>query len=85
MTNDISSLTISFNCVYQHVCIFNEFNDKFDKLDNDCWIGIFNIECIVRLSILNIALPMDATSKTLVLLNLKICRYHIITNIIFEL
>jgi hypothetical protein len=52
MTNDISSLTISFNGVYQHVSIFNEFNDKFDKLDNDYWIGIFNIECIVKLSIL---------------------------------
>jgi hypothetical protein len=44
MINDISSLTISFNCLYQHVTLFNEFNDKFDKLDNDCWIGMFNIE-----------------------------------------
>jgi hypothetical protein len=73
MTNDISSLTISFNCLYQHVNLFNEFNDKFDKLDNDCWICMFNIECIVRPSILNIALPMDAMNRTLVLLNLKIC------------
>jgi len=32
---------------------------------------MFNTECIVRPSILNIVLPMDAKSITLVLLNLK--------------
>jgi hypothetical protein len=47
----------------------------FGKLDNDFWIGMFNIECIVKPSILNIILSMDAMSRTLVLLNLKICLY----------
>ncbi len=35
-TNDISSNTTSCNCSYQHVNLFNELNDKFGKLNNDC-------------------------------------------------
>ncbi len=43
LINDISSITTSYNCLYQHVSLFNEFNDKFGKLDQDCWIGMFNV------------------------------------------
>jgi hypothetical protein len=32
-TSDISSITTSCNCSYGHVKIFNESNDKFDKLN----------------------------------------------------
>jgi hypothetical protein len=35
-TSDISSMTTSYNCLYQHVSLFNEFDDKFGKLDKDC-------------------------------------------------
>jgi hypothetical protein len=31
--NDISSITTSYNCSYRHVNLFNEFDDKFGKLD----------------------------------------------------
>jgi len=41
-TNDISSITTSFNCSYQHVSLFNEFDDKFGKLNKDCWTSMFN-------------------------------------------
>jgi hypothetical protein len=44
-TNDISFITTSCNCSYQHVNLFTEFNDKFGKLDKDCWIGMFNVDC----------------------------------------
>ncbi len=50
--NDISSITTSCNSSYQHVSLFNESNDKFGKLDKDCWTSMFNVECIVKLSIL---------------------------------
>jgi hypothetical protein len=39
-TSDISSITTSCNCSYQHVNLFNEFDDKFGKLDKDCWTPI---------------------------------------------
>jgi hypothetical protein len=42
-TSDISSITTNYNCLYQHVSLFNEFNDKFGKLNKDCWIGMFNV------------------------------------------
>jgi hypothetical protein len=45
-TNDISSI-ISCNCSYRH-------NDKFGKLDKDCWTSMFNVEYIVKLSILKV-------------------------------
>ncbi len=35
-TNDISSVTTSCNCSYQHLNLFNESNDKFGKLYKDC-------------------------------------------------
>ncbi len=31
--NDISSITTSYNCSYRHVNLFNEFDNKFGKLD----------------------------------------------------
>ncbi len=34
--SDISSITTSCNCSYQHVNLFNEFDDKFGKLYKDC-------------------------------------------------
>ncbi len=34
--NEISFITTNFNCLYQHVNLFNEFNDKFGKLNKDC-------------------------------------------------
>jgi hypothetical protein len=47
-TNDISFMTTSCNCSYRHVSLFNEFDDKFGKLDNDYWIGMFNVQCIIK-------------------------------------
>jgi hypothetical protein len=57
-TSDISSITISCNCSYQHVSLFNKYNDKFDKLDKDCSTGLFNAKCIVKPSILKAYLSM---------------------------
>jgi hypothetical protein len=37
---DIPFITTSCNCSYQHVNLFNEFDGKFGKLNND--------ECIAR-------------------------------------
>jgi hypothetical protein len=34
-TNDISSMTTSYNCSYRHVSPFNESDDKFGKLNKD--------------------------------------------------
>jgi hypothetical protein len=65
-TSDISSITTSCNCSYQHVSLFNEFDDKFGKLNKDCWIGMFNVKCIVVPSILKTTLLVDVISKTLV-------------------
>jgi hypothetical protein len=39
-TNDISSITTSCNYSYQHVSLFNEFDDKFGKLYKNCWTFI---------------------------------------------
>jgi hypothetical protein len=35
-TNEISFFTTSCNCSYQHARLFNEFDDKFGKLNKDC-------------------------------------------------
>ncbi len=35
-TSDISSITTSCNCSYQHLSIFNESDDRFGKLNKDC-------------------------------------------------
>jgi hypothetical protein len=46
-----------------YISIFNESIDKFGKLDKDCWTCMFNIECIVKPSILKATLFVDAISK----------------------
>jgi hypothetical protein len=51
---DISSITTSYNCSYWHVSLFNESNDKFGKPNKDCYIGMLNVECIVKSSILKV-------------------------------
>ncbi len=61
-TSDISSITTSCNCTYQHVSLFNEFDDKFGRLNKDCWTSVFNVECIVKRSILKTSLHIDAIS-----------------------
>jgi len=64
-TSDISSITTNCNCSYQHVNLFNESDDKFGKLDKDCWIGMFNVEYIIKPSILKANLHVDAINKAL--------------------
>ncbi len=36
LTSDISFITTNYNCSYQQVSLFNESDNKFSKLDNDC-------------------------------------------------
>jgi hypothetical protein len=55
--NDISSITTSSNCSYRHVTLFDESNDKFGKLNKDYSTSMFNVECIVKTSILKSTLP----------------------------
>ncbi len=64
--NDISSIATSYNCSYRHVNLFNESNDKFGKLDKYYWIGMFNVDYIIKLSRLEVDLFIDAISKALV-------------------
>jgi hypothetical protein len=64
-------MTISCNCSYQHVILFNEFDYKFGKLSKDFWIGMFNVKCIIKPSILKTTLLVDATSNALVFIWLK--------------
>jgi len=64
--NDIPSITKNCNYSYRHVSLFNESNDKFGKLNKDCWTGMFNAKCIVKLLILKATLPIDVINKTLV-------------------
>ncbi len=71
LISDISSIITSYNFLYQHVSLFNEFNDKFGTLNKDCWIGMFNVKCIVKPSILKAILPIDAISKALVFVKSK--------------
>jgi hypothetical protein len=59
-TRDILSITTSYNSSYQHVSLFKEFNDKFDRFVNVCGTSMFNVECIIWPSILNATLPIDA-------------------------
>jgi hypothetical protein len=65
-TSDISSITTNCNHSYRHVSLFNEFDDKFGKLDKDCCTCMFNPECIIKPSILNVTLLVDAMSEALV-------------------
>ncbi len=69
-TNDISSNTTNCNYSYQHVNLFNELNDKFGKLNNDCWTCIFNIECITP-SILNTNLLVNTMNLVLIFVKIK--------------
>jgi hypothetical protein len=62
-TSDISSITTSCNCSYRHVSLFNEHDDKFGKLNKDCWTSMFSVECITKL--LKATLFVDAISKAL--------------------
>jgi hypothetical protein len=70
-TSDISSITTSYNCSYQHVSLFNVSIDKFGKLDNDYWTCMFNVECVVKPSILNVILLVDAMRRILVLIKFE--------------
>jgi hypothetical protein len=78
LTKDISFITISCNCSYQHVSLFKESNYKFDNFVNVCWTCMFNVECIVWPSILNVTLPIDAISNVLFLLSLMVGLYYIV-------
>ncbi len=69
--NTTKASTTSCNYSYQHVNLFNESNYKFGKLYRDFWIGMFNVECIVKLSILKTILHVDAISKALVFVKSK--------------
>jgi hypothetical protein len=60
LTSDISSITTTYNYSYLHVNLFNEFDDKFGKLNKDCWTCMFNVECNIKSSILKVALFVDA-------------------------
>jgi hypothetical protein len=70
-TSDISSIKISCSCSYRHVNLFNEFNDKFGELNKDCRTIMFNVECIIKLSILKAFLPINAINKSLVFVKLE--------------
>jgi len=69
--NDISPITTNCNFSYLHVSLINESNDRFGKLDNDYWIGMFNVECLVKSSILNATLCIDVVNKALVFVKSK--------------
>jgi hypothetical protein len=69
--SNISSITTNYNCLYWNVSLFNEFNDKFDKLNRDCWTSMFNVECIVKPSILKATSHIGAISKALVFVKSK--------------
>jgi hypothetical protein len=70
-TSDISSITTSCSSSYQHVSPFNESDDKFGKQNKDCWTYMFNVECIVKSSILKATTLIDAISKALIFVKSK--------------
>jgi len=70
-TSDISYITTSCNCSYWHVNLFNEFDDKFGKIDKDYWTRMFNVECIIKPLILKATLFVDAISKALICVKLE--------------
>jgi len=70
-TNDISSITTSCNYSHWYVSLFNEFVDKFGKLNKDCWTCMFNAKCIVKPLILKITLLIDVISKALIFVKAK--------------
>ncbi len=65
-TKNISSITFSCNCSYQHVSLFKESDDKVDKFVNVCWTCMLNVKCIVWPSILNVTLLVDAIRNALI-------------------
>jgi hypothetical protein len=64
-TSDISFITTSCNYSFWHVSLFNESIDKFSKLNKNCWISMFNVECIIEPSIMKATLLIDAINKAL--------------------
>ncbi len=52
-------------------------NLTFDKFGNpinkDYWTSMFNVKCIIKVSMLKAILPVNAISKALILLNQRIC------------
>ncbi len=70
-TNDISSMTTSCDCSYRHISPFSECDDKFGKVNKDCWTCLFNVECIIKSSILKAILVIDAINKALVFIKSK--------------
>jgi hypothetical protein len=66
-TNDISSIITSYNCSYWHISLFNEFVDKFGKLDKVCWTNMFNVKCIVKPSIMKVDLFVDGINNALIM------------------
>ncbi len=56
LKSGIPCITTNCNCSYQHLTLLNKYNDKFGKLDNDFKTSMFNIECIIRPSLLNVDL-----------------------------
>jgi hypothetical protein len=81
---DISFIMKSYNYSYRHLNLFNESNDKFGKLNKDCWTNMFDAKCIVKPLVLKATLLIDGISKALFLLSQKIC-IHCIIIIILEL
>ncbi len=51
--------------------LFNEFVDKFGKLDKDYWTSMFNVECIIKPSIMKSTFLVDVINKVLVFVKLK--------------
>jgi hypothetical protein len=70
-TSDILCITTSCNCSYPHVNLFNEYDDKFGKLNYDYWTCMFNVKRIVKSSILKVILHVDAISKALIFVKLE--------------
>jgi hypothetical protein len=62
-TNDISSIITSCNYSYWHVNLFNEFVDKFGRLNKNCWTCMFNVQCIIKPSIFKATLLVDAINS----------------------
>jgi hypothetical protein len=68
----IFHLSQVINLSYYIVSLFNEYNDKFGKLEKDCWMSMSNVEYIdIKLTILKVDLPMDAIGTTLGFIKFK--------------
>ncbi len=80
LKNDISSITTICN-----VSLFSKFDGMFGKLNKDYWTIMFNVECIVKPSILKVILPIDAISKSLICVKSKDTSLLYNCNIILEL